>query len=254
MSRHNKNKSAAQAPKVSPDTDIDSLGGSTPGAGRSNATPVVADASAPTGTALPAAGTSVSGSSLRQALDAFEPEGSTLEGTLSAIRSPKTHIGDPVETPSLFRFEKPPAAEEKPKDSLDALDVAGLIALRSNIDARLPPLSISQMNLEEELLLQYHAAKALVAKAAGDDTIPTNQKAQVQNSCAAILKTLADAQVAVYSSERVKAIEQALEKAFQGYDDSIKKAFFERYARLVRDFSALKDARNQQFLRVSPQI
>lgn len=214
MARH-KNKSP-QGPQVSPDTDHVSQGGVEPAAG------------------LPVSGV-LSKPELARALDAFEhPEGL---------------VGDPVETPSLFRTA-PPAADQVPQksaDPLDGLDIQGLLALRARIGTKLPPLSIAEMNLEEELVIQYYSAKALVAAVAGDDLVPTNQKAQVQNSCAAILKTLADVKVAVFSAERVQAIQLALEKAFQGESEEVKKRFFERYARLVRDFTAQKDSKIQQF-------
>lgn len=189
---------------------------------------------------------------LARALDAFEPEGADVPpagNIASACSLPGDIAGDPVETPGGFRTRADSAEQvpQKSADPLDGLDIQGLLALRARIGTKIPPLSIAEMNLEEELVIQYYSAKALVAAVAGDDLVPTNQKAQVQNSCAAILKTLADVKVAVFSAERVQAIQLALEKAFQGESEEVKKRFFERYARLVRDFTAQKDSKIQQF-------
>lgn len=165
--------------------------------------------------------------------------------------------GDPIETPSLFRERQPGAARTtealSTTDRLAGLDVGGLIELRTLIDQRLPPLSIAQMNLEEEVILQFLQAKELVRRTTtrdtGFDLVPANQQAQVVNSCAAILKTLADAQTALYTAERVKAMEQALEKAFTGMPDEVKKAFVDRYKRLLRELADQKDAKKQSFVR-----
>lgn len=274
MGRHKKNKSA-EAPQVSPNTgsltrvshdSSGASGSSVPGVFLSphTASDIEPD-NGPAGSTTVAVLGVLSKPELAAATGAFEPLGA--EPTSASGRNPLAKgadvpppaniagarnipggiAGDPVETPTLFRVKAAPAEDIPSGDPLDGLDVMGLIALRAQIDARLPPLSISDTNLEEELVLQYHAAKALVAAAARDVGVPTNQKAQVQNSCAAILKTLADVKTAVYNSERVQAIQQALEKAFQGETEEVKKRFFERYARLVRESTAQKDSKIQQF-------
>jgi hypothetical protein len=163
---------------------------------------------------------------------------------------------DPIEIPSLFRkaaLEGASAGEKAPKKDevgvlhYDPTDVNSILAARLKLDQLLPQRSIAEINLEEELILQYFVAKQLVQEAMDDPQVQTNQKAQVQNSCAAILKTLAEAQTALFTAERVKAIEQAIQKVWAGEDEVKRRAFFERYKRLVREQTALKDAKTRAF-------
>jgi hypothetical protein len=119
--------------------------------------------------------------------------------------------------------------------SLDALGVPGLYALRQEIDARLPPVELSATNLIGELLLQYQVAKSLMAVTLTSEAVPANQKAQVLNSCTSVLEQVTRTQTALYNAERVKAIESALEKAFEHVPKPVKEAFYERYAKLLAE-------------------
>ena len=80
-------------------------------------------------------------------------------------------------------------AESLPLDSYDIVD---LIKLRARIDKMLP--QTGDMNLSHELVLQFQVAKKLQLDAQDDDEIPLNQKAQLINSSAALLKQLAEYQ------------------------------------------------------------
>ena len=94
-------------------------------------------------------------------------------------------------------------------------------------------MKLHDLNLESELVLQYMAAQALQTLVATDDDIPANQRAQVQNSCAAALEQLAKLQGKLYTSERLKNIEQALIKAVKAHlPTEGQEAFFDAYEKI----------------------
>lgn len=130
----------------------------------------------------------------------------------------------------LFR---PPAATTAASPALADLTTTQLIALRHEIDKLLPATTFSELDVEQELLLQYALAKELM-----NDThagsVPANQKAQVLNACSGVLETLSRTQATIFNAERVKAMEAALEKAFQGVSVEIRTAFYDRYEELLR--------------------
>lgn len=121
---------------------------------------------------------------------------------------------------------------EPPSDPLAELDTAGLLDLRGRIDAHLPALKLTDLNLETEIVLQYQRAKALLGRVIADTKIPTNQKAQVANSCMAILEQLVKMQGKLYSAERFKAIEQCLIKALKTLPREAQEKFFVDYERI----------------------
>lgn len=160
--------------------------------------------------------------------------------------------GDPIETPSLFRNVGDLGGDRLRSStsvSLENLDAKALLDLRAQIDARLPALNIADMNLESEVILHYYMAKELAREAATDASVPRNQQAQVMNSCASILKQLADAQTALYTAERVKCVEAAMERAFAGESEPVKKRFYDRYSAALRELAASKDTKNQSLIK-----
>src|SRR4051812_23944570 len=59
---------------------------------------------------------------------------------------------------------------------LDKLSLTELLRLRADIEALLPPRQLSDLNLEEEVLLQFQQTKALYSRVAEDKNTPANQK------------------------------------------------------------------------------
>jgi hypothetical protein len=108
-----------------------------------------------------------------------------------------------------------------------------LIQFHDEIRACLPPLSLTQMNLEEELLLQYHSLRSLQTLVLNDDTLPLNQRAQVANSVVATLDRLVGAQEKVYSQERFKAIETALIRHLKRLPEATAEAFLVDYKAIL---------------------
>lgn len=118
---------------------------------------------------------------------------------------------------------------------LGVLTVPQLYALYQDVGNRLPPRTLSSVDLVEELLLQYQIAKALMASVLSNAAVPANQKAQVLNSCAAVLEQVTRTQTALYNAEMIKLIEQAQEKAFMNAPVHVKEVFFARYEQILRE-------------------
>jgi hypothetical protein len=118
--------------------------------------------------------------------------------------------------------------------NLKELDVSQLYQLRQEVDGLLPPHKLTEVDLVEELLLQYQVAKTMLASVLTNPGVPANQKAQVQNSCVGVLKQVTETQTRLYDAETIKCMEQALEKAFALVPQAAKEAFYERYSELLR--------------------
>jgi hypothetical protein len=115
---------------------------------------------------------------------------------------------------------------------LEKMDVGQLLDLRQRIEALLPARKLADIDLEQEIVLQYLAAQALMQKTSIAVDIPANQKAQVQNSCASILDQLLKMQTRIYSAERMKAIEQVLIKVLKTLPEEAQRQFFHDYERM----------------------
>lgn len=92
--------------------------------------------------------------------------------------------------------------------------------------------SLSELDLDQELLQQYKDAKQLFKDIELDDETPMNQKAQIMNSITAILTKIVENQTALYDSERVKLIESILIDVLKQYPD-INAEFMERYKKAL---------------------
>lgn len=118
-------------------------------------------------------------------------------------------------TPKLGSGSDPETKKRKAPFNWGALPVTTLIRYHDEIRQFLPPLELSRLNLEQELLLQFHTARALQTEILADadnetNEIPANQKAQIVNSVASILNKLAELQSAAYTTERYKQMENLL--------------------------------------------
>ena len=113
------------------------------------------------------------------------------------------------------------------------MDESQLLQLRAAIDARLGISNLSQMNIEQEILVQLATAKDLQTTTLNDRDVPANQKAQTINAVAAILKELVKMQNDLYNAERIKELESAMIQALKDAPDEVKDRFFERYERMI---------------------
>lgn len=117
-------------------------------------------------------------------------------------------------------------------DSLDGMEIEDLLSLRDEIDARLPATKLTDINLAEELVLQFQKVKAMQAKVLDSNT-SAQQKSAVANSCASTLAQLVKMQTDLYNAERMKMIEQAVIQVMRDQPEHIQLAFFDKYERLL---------------------
>ena len=120
-----------------------------------------------------------------------------------------------------------------PNVNLDHFSLHDLLKLRGDIERRLPARSIKDINLSQELVLQFLAAQELQNEVIRDDETAANQKAQVANSVAAILGQIAKLQQEIYTTERLKTIEAKLIEALNAVPREVQEQFFEVYEALL---------------------
>lgn len=117
--------------------------------------------------------------------------------------------------------------------SWKSLPLSTLLAYRAEIDKCLPATQLSDMNLETEMLLQYHTLRELQADVIGIDDVPANQKAQVANTVTASLNKLTDMQEGLYTAERFKAIENLLIRTLSKLPENLAEAFLKDYRKVL---------------------
>ena len=122
------------------------------------------------------------------------------------------------------------AAESTIFEDIKDWDVEELLELRASIDALLPSTALRDMDLEKEMVLQYHRVVALQTRVLGDDRTPANQLAQVSNAVASTLQQLVTMQTKFHTSERLKEIEGRLIRALDKVPKQYLEEFFEWYA------------------------
>lgn len=114
----------------------------------------------------------------------------------------------------------------KAPDNLDLMEVSELLDLRAEIDKRLPATSLSNMNLEQELVLQFFRVKELQSTVLNDTSVAANQQAQVANAVAQTLQHLVTMQSKFHTAERLKEIESRLIKTLNLMPEKHVQEFF----------------------------
>lgn len=133
-----------------------------------------------------------------------------------------------------YSLKQPEAA---PGISLLGMSDAALLSLRHEIDVKLK-IEIKNLNLTEELGLQYAQGKQLLSDVQADDDTPANQKAQVFNSVGAMLDKIIKQQKIVYSAERIKRFEVAFLKVLDKLPPESKEVYFDLYGEFLDDKGA----------------
>lgn len=111
----------------------------------------------------------------------------------------------------------------------DGLKPHELISYRDEIDRRLPPLTLGDIDLEEQMLLQFHSTRSLQSDVITEEGIPANQRAQVANAVAACLAKLTEMQERLYTSERLKMCEKVLIRCLAKLPDEVVEEFLALY-------------------------
>ena len=125
----------------------------------------------------------------------------------------------------------------EPVDLLKGLDHEAMLVLRRRIDAELR-IEIADINLTEELGLQYRQGQLLLAEVMADRTTPVNQKAQALNSVRATLESIINQQQIVYSAERLKRFEVAFHKVLEKLEPESRELYFNLYGEYLHDRGA----------------
>lgn len=116
-----------------------------------------------------------------------------------------------------------------PLPDLSGYDVEDLIEIHEQVLIKLP--NVQQIDLQQELVFQFLIAKELLNKARHDEETPLNQKSQVINSAASLLKQLADTQLGIYNSTRFRLMEQVLTETLRSTDLELAQEFLTEYRR-----------------------
>lgn len=112
---------------------------------------------------------------------------------------------------------------------VESLSVSDLLLLRQRIDAKLPATSLSELNLEQELVIQFMSVKELLNDVSRDVMTPANQKAQVINSLSSVLLQMTKSQTDLYNAERIKKIERAVIEVLGKISQKLAEEFLESY-------------------------
>lgn len=113
--------------------------------------------------------------------------------------------------------------------SLGSKSIEELLEMRSQIDALLPPMTLSSLDLEDELVRQYYKVKSLQDRVLTDTDIPPNQAAQVSNSVAATLQRLVEMQTKHHTSERYKTLEGLMIRSLKRMPIEVAEEFLKEY-------------------------
>lgn len=150
----------------------------------------------------------------------------------------------PAASSGMSTFEAPGTRFKAPKVDATAgrsapynwsiLTVAELVRFRDEITRALPALQLSVLNLEEEMLVQYHTLRELQASVMDEKEVPANQRAQVANTVAATLRSLGDMQIDLYSSERFKDIENLMIRTLTRLPEDLAAEFIAEYEKLIK--------------------
>jgi hypothetical protein len=121
---------------------------------------------------------------------------------------------------------------------LEGYDLDGLLRLRQEIDGMLPARALKDLNLEEELVVQFLAVKSLQTSVLTDEMTPANQKAQVAGQVASTLQQLVKMQTDLRKDEQLKRMETALMSALGLLPLEARELFFEEYELLAKKSGA----------------
>ena len=133
------------------------------------------------------------------------------------------------------------AKEEGPRSrtrfNWKTMPVSELLGHYEDIRQALPPSRLEDLNMEEELTLQFHTMKSLQADCLSEEETPLNQRVALANSVASLLDRLIEAQGKVYDQERFKAIENLLIRHARQMPEELAERFLSEYADLLDRFS-----------------
>lgn len=122
---------------------------------------------------------------------------------------------------------------EEEKNPFKLMNERELLQILAQILEILPAKQLKDMNLEEEIVLQYRTAKALQDDVVNDSLMAPNHKAQIMNSVASTLQMLVKMQSEYYTAERLKKIEMALVRTLNAWPHEQSEQFLDAYAEIL---------------------
>lgn len=121
-----------------------------------------------------------------------------------------------------------PAFEEAPRDELSTNELDDHEFLAGDDDT-LGVAGLHTIDLLGETVRLFRQTKRLLSKVLVDAGTPPNQKAQVANSLAGLLKTLVVQQTDLYNAERLKRLEQVVIRLVRDMPVEQQEAFMREY-------------------------
>ena len=115
---------------------------------------------------------------------------------------------------------------------LEEIPLADRIDLYEALKGALPPHKLQDLDLAQELVLQFMRVKELQSITLADRLTKANQKAQVANAVAGILGQLTRMQTELHTAERFKSIEGLMIRYFKKLPVDVVTKFLEDYEQL----------------------
>lgn len=112
------------------------------------------------------------------------------------------------------------------------LSQSEIINLMNRCREALPPMVLAEMNLEEELVMQYRTVQALQQDTLEDNFVEPNKKATVVNACGNALAQIVKLQTELHTAERFKTIEGLMIKAIKQLPVEVMNDFLDNYERM----------------------
>lgn len=126
-------------------------------------------------------------------------------------------------------YDEPVPGEVEKSSTIDQMAIEDLLELRAQIDQMLPAKKLADMNLEQELVVQFLTVKALQTNVLASNE-EANKKAQVCNTVASTMQQLVKMQTELHTAERLKEIESHLIRSLNAaVPEQYLTAFFEWY-------------------------
>jgi uncharacterized protein (UPF0147 family) len=119
------------------------------------------------------------------------------------------------------------------KDPLKEFSEAELRKLLSEITQLLPNDTVTDLDLETELVSQYRKTKTLMDEILEDEDCPANQKAQVANSVISTLSQLMKMQEDLKREQTLKIMEDVLVDSLKTLPEEARTEFYAEYERLA---------------------
>ena len=112
---------------------------------------------------------------------------------------------------------------------ISKMGIAELIDLRDAIDTKLPATTLKEIDLAQELVLQYMRVREFQSNVLADTGEEPNKIASAVNACQATLTQLVKLQADLHTAERFKAVENLMIEAMRKLPAEVAESFLDEY-------------------------